>query len=696
MPPPGEGTRSHRKGYYSCDFAGHAGSDVTARYRARTVYRVERRATLAPRPQQPPSSIPPHSTAPSLVSPAGSSDQGQLLEELQSLRRLVTDSERCVVQTTNHRSHGGDIQSTSSAQAHVDLRGSPGLDQVKEMVAQLERVSMVQSSREPIYVDDLVFKVEHIRNIPRAPSFTVQGGKPARCVWLPLQDEARVILDKFITNVSYIHHVVHHPSLPATIDDFYRQIESRGPIKPGHLVLLLGIIASTTEVWSRHDDVETKGSIFPSALHANAQTPLWIKAAMDVLKSGQNGPALALEAVQGIILLSFVVCNTEGVSFRYRSLLSTGLLLSRELGLHRIDHESNAVTANTVPAEIGRRVWWYLVATDWLLAVIYDGPSEGVYLAHQRHMIVNKPRNINDIDLVDNGASAWQKSHGTSLTTAQWPRPALVGQATLRRSWEWTSNLIKFIHDIPSFFNLDNYENNPESTSTSIFVHAYLLNLVIHTQRCKLHLWYLTSGPNNNNPAYTTSRDICLESARQLTRAESQLERAQHPFVLIRFRLSAMLYGVFLASIALLMDAYINRSGSLQDEIRHGDVAEALHIVESARSHSWAAENLHQSLTQVLAKYRAQHPQQPSTQAPSTLLPMPSVSTATSTPVTNVATTRMAPSPDQLPPMLDQLPVPISQPPYSNQLAQSLEELMHADGFQWDDLFPGIHSASFF
>ncbi|THC92646.1 hypothetical protein EYZ11_007876 [Aspergillus tanneri] len=631
MPPPGEGTRSHRKGYYSCDFAGHAGSDVTARYRARTVYRVERRATLAPRP---------------------------LLEELQSLRRLVTDSERCVVQTTNHRSHGGDIQSTSSAQAHVDLRGSPGLDQVKEMVAQLERVSMVQSSREPIYVDDLVFKVEHIRNIPRAPSFTVQGGKPARCVWLPLQDEARVILDKFITNVSYIHHVVHHPSLPATIDDFYRQIESRGPIKPGHLVLLLGIIASTTEVWSRHDDVETKGSIFPSALHANAQTPLWIKAAMDVLKSGQNGPALALEAVQGIILLSFVVCNTEGVSFRYRSLLSTGLLLSRELGLHRIDHESNAVTANTVPAEIGRRVWWYLVATDC--------------------------------------ASAWQKSHGTSLTTAQWPRPALVGQATLRRSWEWTSNLIKFIHDIPSFFNLDNYENNPESTSTSIFVHAYLLNLVIHTQRCKLHLWYLTSGPNNNNPAYTTSRDICLESARQLTRAESQLERAQHPFVLIRFRLSAMLYGVFLASIALLMDAYINRSGSLQDEIRHGDVAEALHIVESARSHSWAAENLHQSLTQVLAKYRAQHPQQPSTQAPSTLLPMPSVSTATSTPVTNVATTRMAPSPDQLPPMLDQLPVPISQPPYSNQLAQSLEELMHADGFQWDDLFPGIHSASFF
>jgi hypothetical protein len=219
--------------------------------------------------------------------------------------------------------------------------------------------------QKPVYVDDLVIKIERIRNIPRAPSFTVEGGKPARCIWLPLQDEARFILDKFITNVSYIHHVVHHPSLPATILDLYRQIESQGPINPGHLLLLLGIVASTTEVWSRHDDVESADSAFPSALHANAQTPLWIKAAMDVLKSGQNAPALTSETVQGMILLSFVLSNTEGVSLRHRSLLSTGLLLSRELGLHRIDHESNAATANTIRAEIGRRVWWYLVATDW-------------------------------------------------------------------------------------------------------------------------------------------------------------------------------------------------------------------------------------------------------------------------------------------------------------------------------------------
>ncbi|KAB8259870.1 hypothetical protein BDV32DRAFT_138600 [Aspergillus pseudonomiae] len=92
--------------------------------------------------------------------------------------------------------------------------------------------------------------------------------------------------------------------------------------------------------------------------------------------------------------------------------------------------------------------------------------------------------------------------------------------------------LDQMIHDIPSFFYLDTYESSSDSTTSGIFIQAYLPNAVIHTQRCKLHLTYLTSGPNNN-PAYTSSRETCLKSVRQLIRAEAQLERAQHPFVQI-------------------------------------------------------------------------------------------------------------------------------------------------------------------
>ncbi|KAJ5980083.1 hypothetical protein N7481_007381 [Penicillium waksmanii] len=650
---------------------------------------------------QPPS-LPATTTSP-FISPT-STGQTQLLQEVQSLRRLAADLERRVALSTSTATHQIEHHPSPSPRAHIEVgqsgspssSESPRLDQVKDVVAHLERVSMVQSSREPIYVDDLVFKFEHIRNIPSAPTFTVQN--------------------------------VHHPSLPATIDSLYRKIENQEPIELGHLVLLLGIIANTIEVWSWHDEVEGEDSIFPSAVEANAQTPLWVKSAMDVIKSGENGPPLALETIQGIIILAFAVCNTEGVSLRYRSLISTGLLLSRELGLHRIDHESNAASANTIRAEMGRRVWWYLVATDWLLAVLYGGPNEGVYQTHPKHMIVKKPRNINDADLVDNGCQTeFPLSHPTEMSYfLQRIRMAEIARRTVDQSQTAADSsgpgdsthimkldfqLDQFIHDTPFFLNLDTYEDNPEPTSAEIFVHAYLLNLVIHTQRCKLHLRYLTSGPSKS-PMYATSREICLKSARQLIRAESQLERAQHPFVLIRLRLSAIRYGVFLACIALLMDAYINGSGSLQDEISHGDVAEALRILEGARCHSWAAQNLSDSLNQVLAKYRAQNPefQNQSAQDISTPFTPSGASYVRTVPVMESVTTQLAPGSGQLPIMStgmggggmmppisdEQLPGSVGQSQFDSQMAHNLEEFIFSDVLQWDYSFPSVQSASFF
>lgn len=189
-------------------------------------------------------------------------------------------------------------------------------------------------------------------------------GKPTRCIYLPRYDEAKVLAAEFLSKINYIYHVVHHPTLLSTVDDTYRQINGLETLKPGNLVLLLSVIASATHIWSARDDGE-RPALFSSSAEAHAQAPLWIKATHDVLDAEQNCPPLALEAVQGIVILSFITCNIEGVSLRYRALLSTGLLLGRELGLHRIDGESTVSEASVVQAEMGRRAWWYLVATDW-------------------------------------------------------------------------------------------------------------------------------------------------------------------------------------------------------------------------------------------------------------------------------------------------------------------------------------------
>lgn len=134
---------------------------------------------------------------------------------------------------------------------------------------------------------------------------------------------------------------------------------------PGHVALLLAIIASSTFSWTVLD----LGVIFPTVEEAQSQGTSWIKATLDILDYSRRVSAGSIEDIQAMVILSFSVCNIEGISPRYRNLISGAITIGRELELHRIDHPSNIVSKgpphDSVEAEVGRRVWWYLAATDW-------------------------------------------------------------------------------------------------------------------------------------------------------------------------------------------------------------------------------------------------------------------------------------------------------------------------------------------
>ena len=269
-----------------------------------------------------------------------------------------------------------------------------------------------------------------------------------------------------------------------------------------------------------------------------------------------------------------------------------------------------------------------------LLAARYGGPNEGIYQIHPRHMTVNRPLNINDSDIGLNGIAAERPANEPTdmsyflerLRLAEISRSivdhSLMSATSLGRPSSHTQlmamdfELDQMIKNMPPFFQLENYEHvsDPRKTS-SIFIQAYMLNSLMHTQRCKLHITYLTSE-SRDNPAYAASRNICLRSAQQITRAETQLLRSRHPFVRVRLRLAAILYSIFMASIILLMDVCVHRPSSLQRELLNGDAAEALRILKDARDHSLAAAKLFESLMQIVERHRAQHPQLPAAQTP--------------------------------------------------------------------------------
>jgi hypothetical protein len=190
---------------------------------------------------------------------------------------------------------------------------------------------------------------------------------PTKCIWLPRYEETQILLDKYINEVAPLHHVVHVPSLRQLVDDIYIQLRQHTTPDKGKIILLLSIIASATFYWHCHDN---RRKLFSTPAEANAQTTSWVRTTIDLLDHYRWSEPGSVECTQAIIIISIVICNGEGVSCRLRNLLNMAITMARELSLHQLDRESTTVMTDVprlkeVQLEIGRRVWWYLVGTDW-------------------------------------------------------------------------------------------------------------------------------------------------------------------------------------------------------------------------------------------------------------------------------------------------------------------------------------------
>lgn len=319
---------------------------------------------------QGPNLKPNHTDAPSQVSL-----HEDLLSEIQTLRTITQRLEQRVLQDyiPHEQPNSGDtgLSLSDSTVSESILHTPPAKNQVGEVVAQLQRVSMGASSLDMKYGEEMIVKIGHVHAIPDAPVRVLHHNKLLPCVWLPYHAEAMLLVDFYVEQLSYIQHVVHHPSIPGIVNSLYRQVDSNVPVSPGPLILLLSMIASATHVWTPPPSDVSHPRLLLTSAQANAQTRMWVTAVYTVLNAAQD-VAPTLELIQGVIVLSFIIANLEGVSMRYRSLISTGLLLGREMNLHRLDDRPNAAGANAVEVELSRRVWWYLSATDWWVSPILE------------------------------------------------------------------------------------------------------------------------------------------------------------------------------------------------------------------------------------------------------------------------------------------------------------------------------------
>lgn len=172
---------------------------------------------------------------------------------------------------------------------------------------------------------------------------------------------------------------------------------------------------------------------------------------------------------------------------------------------------------------------------------------------------------------------------------------------------EIDSKLEEFKCEIPAFSGLEvaSLEQIAEidaRRAPGIIVQRYVLNSMVYAHRAKQHMHYMARG--TIDPAYSRSRDICLNSARMIIRTERLLEKENIPYVLIRLRFSGMLYTIAMAAITLLVDLCFSK----KEGDSKADFMDACSILDAAREHSPLSEKLLASLRRFLAKHQVKLP----------------------------------------------------------------------------------------
>ncbi|KAL1634664.1 hypothetical protein SLS58_010563 [Diplodia intermedia] len=449
--------------------------------------------------------------------------------------------------------------------------------------------------------------------------------------FLPAREETLRLFAHYNKQVGYLHHIIHTETTLATIHQIYAALPDR--MNHASAALLLAILASATHFWD-----PTVG-IFASAGHARGVSRIWLAEALKTLDQSRCADAPAVEDVQATIIASYLAYNMQGYSAQFRLLQTTALELARQASLHKTDapppqhHQHHQQPPRDLVAdEVKRRVWWHIVATDWLLAFT-SGPQEGTYLVQPRHMSVSHPLHAFD------GALSTPLPLASAPTTMTFALlrlrfaticrtiadalPPALYPFDLRRADPATVRRLDglfegFLEGLPGAFRIDGGgeaegDVDVESRIPRLATQRYLIHLCAHVRRCKLHQPWLVLPRGAEDSERAFSRRTCLESARkvvgvaQLFEADEQRRRVESGGGGAgEGRLSTVVHHVAMAAVVLVVDLCFSGDelrARGEREGRRREIGEACRVLERARKESEMAARFLKSLGEMLRRH---------------------------------------------------------------------------------------------
>ncbi|KIW17062.1 hypothetical protein PV08_04253 [Exophiala spinifera] len=443
---------------------------------------------------------------------------------------------------------------------------------------------------------------------------------------LPPLDEARLLFDHFVLALHPTLGVLHLPSTRAMMEETYRKASNGDTdISIGNILMLFSIFAGSALSWTSH----FLGKLKATQKEANAAFKAYTRLAISVLNRGFGEFSSSTFALASVTTLAFVVSNASFSPFDVHMLRCRCMLMAKLMGIDRLDtvkslEDRKLKGYDVVEIEVQRRIWWHLVASDWLGA--FSGNSqEGAYTFQPRHMNVKYPSNVDDTLITPNAPEEelpWSVATAMSaflqrIKLADLCRQivdALPSASSDSQEPKYSiilmldSMLQQYLTELPVFFQLDpmSIQQSQRVCEKRPYVAWQRLNIhfSLHARLCRLHRPYHLVGATN--PDYAYSRTACLRSAHSILDLRRSMDDLI-PLAGIRpGRLWTVMQHVFMAALTLATDvSFIPDSPDA--EAQKAKVMVAYQTLEKSREESSALmQGIQKNMQTLLATLQTQ------------------------------------------------------------------------------------------
>ncbi|KAJ4251533.1 hypothetical protein NW762_011521 [Fusarium torreyae] len=392
------------------------------------------------------------------------------------------------------------------------------------------------------------------------------------------------------------------------------------------LLMLFSIFAGAALSWT--DELLRK--LDATRENATSAFETYLKYAMSIVDDAHRPLSPSTTAVAAVATLAHVAINSDDTfPFRALNIRNRCYLMCRVMMIHRLDgatacKERELTGPSSIDLEVQRRVWWNMVASDWLGS--FSGSiQEGVYTFVPRLMNVNQPCNVDDDQLTASGPVVGSPPSVPTDMSFFFLRIKLAETCReivdtlppmLNDVYESDYNVIlkldmklqDLAKNLPEFCRLD--PGSIERTKHICEKRPYIywqrigLHLGIHARLCRLHRPYHLES--YSNPEYSYSRTTSIQSAYkvlELRRAMDDVGAATNfrpePFWVI-------LQHVTTAALTLAVDVSSDPGASNTESMREKVLAAYETLNRSRKNAQSLIRGIEKNMEQVMGTLQKQ------------------------------------------------------------------------------------------